>query len=156
MPKGYPLDELSSMYEWIQQKTKDARGLTHSAEKLLNSAIQEAMGEKDVAGNPEQLVYVARRIAKVRKAFLEWGIEFNLTEVKPECERLFVLMSDSAKDCIEKIEGFPSRVNSEIDKSVEAYKRGEQYVANLKLTFEMTNGPEIQAEFARLENLVGH
>ena len=36
----------SILIDIYEQKTKDARGLAHSAEKLLNSAIQEAMGEK--------------------------------------------------------------------------------------------------------------
>lgn len=150
------LEDLLSMYNWIQQKAQTAQALGHSVEKLLTPIIKEAMGEQGVAGDPEKLVYVAQRIAKVRKAFLEWSLEFNLAEIQPECERLFSLLSASSNDVIEKLESLPEKVFLETDKAVEADKRGERYVANIALIFTMVNAAEVEAEFTRLRNLIGY
>src|SRR5262249_24072566 len=93
--KIHSVNELIPMAEWIQQKTSEALALVQSVDRLLNSAIQEALGEPGMPGNPEQLVYVARRVAKVRKSLLEWSMECKLAQVRPECEKLFSLLAES-------------------------------------------------------------
>lgn len=120
---------------------------------LLNSAIQEALREKGVPGDPEHLVYVARRIAQIHKELLKWTIEFNCTKVSSDYERLLFLMSAFSKDAIEKLEGIPASFDAEIVKAVEAHKRGEDYIAQIMV--KITGNPyqeELMAEFDRIIN----
>src|SRR5258706_13755541 len=61
------LDDLLTMYNWIQQKLSDMQALALSAGQLMNQAIQDALGKPGEPGDPEHLGYVARRLAKIRK-----------------------------------------------------------------------------------------
>ena len=149
------LDDLLSMHHWISRKFSEMKGFIHSFGKLMNSAIQEAFREPGVPGDPEHIVYVARRLARVRKELLEWTIDFNCAEVRPECERLLFLISASSKDSIEQIENIPVRIDAEISKALEANQRGEKYVANIMVTLsELPHLAEIEVEFEKLSRLV--
>jgi len=148
------LDDLLLMYNWIQQKLSDMEALVHSASQLMNQAIQEALGKPGEPGDPEHLVYVARRLSKVRKELVNWSIEFACTKAQPECGKLLTLLSLASRDTIEKIESIPSRLDDEIAKAIAANKRGEKYVAELMLKIEMSHSDEICAEFQKLSQLI--
>jgi hypothetical protein len=139
---------------WIQQKLSDMEALIHSAGQLMNQAIQEALGRPGEPGDPEHLVYVARRLARIRKELVNWSIEFHCTKTQPECGRLLSLLSLASKDTIEKIESIPSKLNGEVARGIEANKRGEKYVGQLMLKIEMSHVDEICAEFQRLSQLI--
>jgi hypothetical protein len=149
----HDLGELPQMMQWVQQKLKDIMGLVHSADRLMNKAIQEAFKEPGVSGDPEHIVYVARSIAQVRRELLAWTIDFNCTEVKPECERLISLISTFSQNVLEQLESIPKLLDEEVDKAVNARERGEEYIARLQLTFTLPNSDEIAAEFKRLEQM---
>jgi hypothetical protein len=148
------LDDKISVADWLQLKMSEIRGLVDSAGKLMNSAIQEALREPGVPGDPEHLVYVARRIAQIHKALLKWTIEFNCADVSSDYKRLLFLMSAFSKDSIEKLESLPILLDAEISKAVDAHKRGEKYVAEVMLKIE--GNPyqdELMIEFAQLKNV---
>jgi len=106
-----------------------------------------------VPGDPEHLVYVARRVAQIRKSLLKWTIEFNCTDVTSDYKRLLFLISAFSKDAIEKLESFPALIDAEIAKGIEANKRGEKFDGEIML--KIGGNPdqeELMAEFARLSN----
>lgn len=148
------LGNLPEMMQWVQQKLTDIRALVMSAEKLMNKAIQEALKEPGISGDPEHIVYVAHRIAQVRKELLTWTVDFHCTEVKPQCERLLTLISNFSKHVIEELESIPKRLDDEIDKAVDASKRGGKYVATLNLTFSIPENNELSAEFDKLTRMI--
>jgi hypothetical protein len=150
----HPLGELQQMYNWIQQKLNNIRALVHSVDRLMNQAIQEALGKPGEPGDPEHLVYVATRIARIRKELVNWTIEFGCTDVQPECEQLLSLISATSKDVIAQIESIPSKLDAEITKALEANKRGEKYVAELILTLTIPHSEEITAEFEKLSRMI--
>ncbi len=148
------LDDLLTMYNWIQQKLSDMQALALSAGQLMNQAIQDALGKPGEPGDPEHLVYVARRLAKIRKELVNWSIEFGCTKARPECEKLLSLLSLASKDTIEKIESIPFGLDGEVAKALDANKRGEKYVGELMLKIEMSHSEEICAEFEKLSHLL--
>lgn len=150
----HDLDELPQMMQWVQQKLKDIKALVHSAERLLNKAIQEAFKELGVPGEPERIIYVARSMAQVRRELLIWTIDFKCTEVKPECERLITLVSTFSQNILEQLESIPKLLDDEIDMAAAAHERGETYVARVQLTFTIPNSDEISAEFERLNQML--
>jgi len=146
----HPLREPWLMINWLQQKMNEIGALVDSASRLMNEAIQDALGNPGVAGDPEHLVYCARRIAQIRKELVKWTIEFRCTEVQPECEHLLSLISEMSKDVIEKLESIPAKLDAEITKALEAHARGQKYTAELMLSLTIPNNDEIAAEFAKL------
>jgi len=150
----HDLGELPQMMQWVQQKLKDIQGLVHSADRLLNKVIQEAFKEPGVSGDPELFVYAERSFALVRRELLIWTIDFNCTEVKPECARLISLLSTFSKNVLEQLESFPKLVDEEVDKAVSAHERGEKYAARVHLVLSGPNSDEITAEFERLNQML--
>jgi hypothetical protein len=149
----YPLNDMHQMVDWIGRKLRDISALGPSAERLMNQAVQDAMRKPGESGDPEHIVYCARRLAGIRKEALKWTLEFRRAEVQPGCERLLLLLSGMSKECIEEIEGFPSRLESEIAKATQAYRNGQEYTANVQLTLRSTFSEEIQTEFENVRNL---
>jgi hypothetical protein len=150
----HELGELPQMFDWIRNKLSKIKALIHSVECLMNQAIQEALGPQGEPGNPELLLYVAKRVAHVRKELVHWALEFRCTDVQPECERLLSLTSDMSKDAIMQIETIPSRLNSEISKAVEAVGRGERYTAELIVKLTTPYSDELAAEFEKLNEVI--
>jgi len=150
MGRIHDLGELPQMMQWVQQKLKDIQGLVYSVDRLMNKAFQEAMKEQGVSGDPEHIVYVARKIAQIRREVLVWTIDFNCAEVKPECERLISLISASSQNVLEQLESIPKLFDEETDKAVAAHERGEQYPAHLHLTLTIPNSDKICAEIERV------
>lgn len=146
----HDLAELPQMFQWVGQKIKDILGLVQSADSLLNKAIQEALKEPGVTGDPEHIVYVARRIAQVHKELLRWTIEFNCTEVQPECERLLALVSAFSGGIVSQLREMPSQIEAEVAKCLEANRRGEKYTGQVLLKFETPDNTELFAEFERV------
>jgi len=147
---AHAVSELFPLMQWIQQEFDDILGLVHSAERLMNQAIQEALREPGVPGDPEHIVYVSRRIARVRKELLAWTIGFQCASVKPECERLISLIAELSSDIVAQLESIPSRIDSEINKAIEAKERGEAYMATVMLKLSIPNIDVISAEFQKL------
>ena len=144
------LDAVFQLRNWLLQKWKDLLALVRSLERLMNQAIQQAIGKPGEPGDPELLVYVAKRIARIRKELVNWTIEFGCTEVNPECGHLLSLISLMSKDVIVQIENFPARLETEVNKGIEATNRGEKYVADLIMKLTIDNIEEISAEMEKL------
>jgi hypothetical protein len=148
------LGELPQVVQWAGQKLNNIVGLVQSVDPLVNKALQEAFKEPGVPGDPELIVYVARTIAQVRRELLMWTIDFNCTEVRPECKRLIVLISDFSQNVIEQLESIPTRLDEEIRKVENALHRGEKYEGNVQVSISIPENKELSAEFERLMKML--
>lgn len=146
------LEDSLSAQLWVQQRMKDAINLTRSASKLMNKVIQEAVGKLGEAGDPEYIVYAARRLAVLHKKILEWSIDFICAEVPPKFRRLFDLISNMTADFITQLESIPSGLDMEIVKAVEAHEKGLSYAASFNLKISIHNIEEIEAEFQKIQS----
>jgi hypothetical protein len=149
------LGDMGALFIWIAQKYDEILALTDSFSQLLNKVIQDALGRPGQSGDPEHLLYVAKRLARLRKAVIEWAIDFNCTKTRPECERVLNLIAAASGVIIQTIESIPAVVDAEINKAIEAHGRGEVYEAKMMFTLsEMPNSAEIQVEFEKLSRLI--
>ncbi len=143
------------LWNWIQQKLVEIMALCVSAEKLTNTALVEALREHGTPGDPEHLFYVARRLAQIRKAFLEWAIEFNCADVDEEYKRLLFLTSAFSKDAIERLENLPILIDMEITKALETYeKTGQKQLVDINV--KIGGNPyqkDLEAEIQRFKSL---
>jgi hypothetical protein len=146
--------DVLTMSDWIQQKLADIRALVDSVQKLLNTAIQEAVGASGQPGNPEQITYVARKIGAFHRRLLEWTVSFNDADVRPQCQRVVELIANFSDDIIRQLETIPSRVRSETIKALEAKQKGESYEANIMVILSIPANDELTAEFDQLTSWV--
>jgi hypothetical protein len=136
---------------WILAKISNARSLVESVSNLMNIAIQEAFGPPGVAGDPEHIAYVARKLGLNHRRLLEWSADFNDVEVLPQFSRLLSLVASFSTDAIAQLESLPERLRIELEKAINAKRRGETYIANVMLIFQGPKvGDEIAKEYERL------
>lgn len=147
--------EPREVFDWIALKGREIRLLVGSAETLLNVAIHEALGPQGSPGDPEHIVYVARRLAHIYKALLEWTIDFNLVDAESAFERILQLYAKFSDVVIAEFEGMPIRIITEIDKAVVADRRGDTYIADMRFTFGVPDTTELHEEFQRLGRVFG-
>lgn len=77
-------EDFVSTNNWILHKLANIEAIVHSTSNLMNVAIQEALGAPGVAGDPEHIAYVAQRLALNHKRLLEWTIDFNDIDARPD------------------------------------------------------------------------
>jgi hypothetical protein len=148
--KTNQLGNAPEVMNWLAKKMHEMTLLGTSFEKLLNVAMQEALGPEGAPGNPEHIVYVARRVSGLYKAALQWAIEFNHVDVDPEFQRALHLASELTNSFILEIESMPQKFVAETDKGVTARQRGEAYTPNLRFTL---NAPDNSALLQEIERL---
>jgi len=151
--------DVLSTNNWISKKLADASSLVDSISRLMNVAIQEALGPVGVAGNSEHIAYVAHRLALNHRRLLEWTVDFNDVRARPQFSRLLSLIATFSNDAIAKLESLPERVRVEIGKALDRDRKGQKYEAEIMLTFEGPKaGDEIAKEYEKLEAWVssGH
>src|SRR5207245_9487604 len=119
------------------KKFRDILRVVRSAEKLRNKAIQEAVGPLGVAGNAEQLVYVARRLGEVYRAVLDWTAEFNRVDLHSELGRLMTIASSFSSDIIKQLESIPSRLTEQIVQATAAVDQGRPGTVEIMITLSI-------------------
>lgn len=146
-----PGADLLAMTDWIQGKFKSIRALVDTASTLMNTAIQEAMGPLEVAGDSQHIVYVARRLAQVHRSLLEWAIDCNDVEVRPQCERAIALIATFANDVLHKLESIPEKIQTEISKALEAKQKGETYKTEIMIVLDSPPTNEFAEELEKIQ-----
>jgi hypothetical protein len=146
--------ELQEVGGWLQNQITRASRLIESGGKLLNVGFAEAAGPPGMPGNPEFIVYVARRLGKICRELVQWIVNFSEVEVHREFELAFSLISNFTRDALDKFRSIPSIFDQAMNEAEEAKRRGEEFARNveLKLTNPMT--PELKEELGRLTTLV--
>lgn len=129
--------DIQSAMSWIGQKLGDLMRLTDIWRKIMNSILHDAFREPGIAGDPEQIVYAARRLSGVYKSLLEWTIEFNSAQAPEIYAAVLALLSQATEGVIEKIELTPSAIDAEITKAAEMVRNGGNYSGGVHFTLDV-------------------
>jgi hypothetical protein len=117
---------------------------------LLGRTIGEAFGPPGVSGNPEKIVYTARKVAELYRAAIAWSIECYRYEVDSEYRRFIELLTEVPADVISQIESFPGRVEKACEEMIQAGGGNQQLV----LTVGPLDLKELSRERERLFSLL--
>ena len=150
-------EDVVATNKWVSKKLADASALVDSFSNLYNVAIQEAFGAPGVAGNAEQIAYVAQRLALIHQRLLEWAIDFNDVKAHPEFSRLLALIAEFPTDTIEQLEGLSQRFHAETEKALEAIRKGETGHVDVRIVLKNPAvGDAIAREYEKLEAWVSN
>jgi hypothetical protein len=147
---------IQEAFAWLDVQNQRVLRIIKSGETLVNVALPEALGPPGKPGDPELLVYVARRMGAVCKELLQWKQDFSEVEVHQELGQLFLLISNFTKDALDNWQRFPDEIDSAIVDARAARDRGEKFSRDLKFTLRTVWTPELQAEFARVNDLISN
>lgn len=140
--------------DWILGQLERIRRLIESLMKLGNESLLEALGPSGVPGDPELLLYVARRMGEAVREVLNWTLDFLNVSVPDDLQRLVKLSSEFSKDAIENIFSFPDRMDSMLTEALEALSQGGTFSAKLTLCLDLPSSPELEHEIALLKKRI--
>ena len=152
-----PVNELAAteVFPWIRIQFERLIRLVNSLSALGNEALQEAFGPPGQPGNPELIVYVARRMADVAQQVIAWTTDFLSVRVDPEFERLIELTSKFSTDVLDKLESFPPWIDEEMQKVEHSAAKGEKYKTELILRLSTPVPEGYDEEMERLKSHFG-
>lgn len=115
---------------WIPRKLDEARGFGVAIEQIMKRALPEALGPEGQAGDPEAILYCAKKLAGVYRNATKWRLEFMRVSVPAELSVLksLVLRFQVAS----QIEEFALRFNRELKQAVLDMEAGKAVTVNLR------------------------
>ncbi len=135
------------------QKLDEMVKLMHVLEVILNSAVQEAIGDPGVPSNLEMMVYVAKRFASIYERLIAWALYFKSIQVDETFEHLQDLLYSLPKSALATMDAFVNRLYSEII-ALPDVDDGVKHEITLTCTLDAANTGEICEEIERINTLL--
>lgn len=133
--------DLLQFAPWAQARMGEISHLVEVADKLMNTALQDAFGPPGIAGSAEGIIFVARSLARVYREGIEWALRVRRTHAEAEGFDLAIAaLAACSPSIVEKIGDWGLALAGEIDRTVEeAYAApagGERRTVHFTLHFE--------------------
>ena len=132
--------------EWSAGKMRELEKLISSANVLLNTSAQEAVGKPGEPVNADAIVGVARKLGKVLDGMLRWGKNAKCAILAEPFERMGSQMTLFVGDAIEQFERFPVESLHKCEETLAQPATGKTVPLNLTLKFRLSNAEGYQKE----------
>jgi hypothetical protein len=101
--------------EWLLTRSHELQGLVATLNHLLNVEAGASVGEPGQPGDPDHIMWTARKLGDVLQASLEWGQRIRRSRVHEPFKRAAGEMSAFANDLIEQMVAFPGSKLAQIE-----------------------------------------
>jgi hypothetical protein len=143
--------EKFEVFSWLKRKSAELGRLISTFETIINVALQEALGPPGVAGDPEAIVYVGRKLANLYREAIQWSLDFKNIDVDDDFRRIVELTGRMTTNMVYEIEEFSARYQTTLEETLANLpKPGEQRVIDLTLKVTMPDMTELHAEVERI------
>lgn len=133
---------------WMRNRINEIMELARSAGKLVNTALPLALGPPGEAASDREIIFVARQLAKIYRAVIEWSQTIRRSRTTDSDLQMAIgELSTFGSDIIEKIGSFGPMINGQLsaalaDLEMNPLGAGESTrVLDLLLVFE---GPDVE------------
>ena len=147
-------ERIGEVTNWLRTRLVEIQMLVETSNRLINSALSEALGPRGQPGSPELLAYVARRLGEVYGRLLTWTNDFYSVSADTEFERAIQLSSNFSRDVINSLESFPAQIDGAMNEAEAARTRGEAYNGEVIVAINIPINAELDAEMERLRDLI--
>src|SRR6185503_5953360 len=142
---------------WLSRKINEAQRIASALTQLMNVALTDAMRPDGVPSVPEEIVYVAKRMAQVYRGAIEWIMELNRVHCDEEFKRAVILASEFGSMIVKEVEGFGANTLEKLEREANAPRLpGERRVIEIKLTISSPDLTEFNREIDRLRQVYGY
>lgn len=138
----------------LPNKLDEMLKLVHLLGVLMNTVIQDAMGDPGCPSDLEMMVYTAKKLAAVYERLTEWALYFKSIEIDDSCGHLIDLVSDIPNSVLGTIDEFVQKFYSEVTDIPDVDDNVSRHI-DLKYSLEAPNIEEINAEIRNIANLLG-
>ncbi len=143
--------EKFEVFSWLRRKSGELGRLIPTFETSINVALQEALGPPGVAGDPEAIVYVGKKLVSLYREAIEWSLDFKNVDVDDDFRRIVELTARMSTNMVDEIEEFSARYQTTLEDALANLPEpGEQRVIDLTLKLTMPDMTELHAEVERI------
>lgn len=137
----------------ISIKLNEIMKLNEILEKLLNSAIQDAIGLPGEPSDLEMMVYVSKQFALLYERVVAWALYFKTLHTDEIFKDLLQLLYELPKSMLTQMDDFIDRMYMEITKLPDV-KDDVNREIKLSCVLDEANTADINAEIQRLYGLL--
>lgn len=137
----------------ISDKLDEMLQLTNILSTLLNSTLQDAIGDPGIPSDLDMMIYTSRQIAVIYKRMVEWGLYFKSLHTDEEFGCLLNLLYELANSVMRKIDEFIEQVYTEIT-ALSDIETNTHRTLTLTCTLDVANMDEINKEIQRLSTIL--
>jgi hypothetical protein len=141
--------ERTELLDDISEKLNEIIDLSDIFETLLNSALQEAIGDPGVPSNLDMMIYVSKQLASIYNRIIEWGLYFKSVHTEDVFDNLLSMLCELPGFMMSQIDDFVKKVYDEI-MDLPDIEDGIERKISLKCVLDGANTEEINIEIERL------
>lgn len=141
--------ERTELLDDVSEKLDEILDLSGILATLLNSVVQEAIGDPGVPSNLDMMIYVSKQLASIYKRMIEWGLYFKSIHTEEVFNNLLSLLCQLPGDLLIQIDEFVAKVFDQITELPDA-EDGIERVISLECVLKANNLNEINDEIKRL------
>jgi Domain of unknown function (DUF4062) len=125
--------------EWILTRSHELQGLVATLNHLLNVEAGASFGEPGQPGDPDHIMWAARKLGDILQVALEWSHRIRRARVHEPFKRAAREMSAFANDLVDQIVAFPSSKLAQIEDALVAASAGRPQTLQFTLTITLSN-----------------
>ena len=135
--EGKTLSEPSDIKDYILSQNQSLMQVSSGLDRLINEALPTALQEVQSTGNPERLVYVAKKAGEAYRSSIAWTLDYRRIHVEDKYQNLISMASNLSSNMIREIEEFSELLQSELKNAISTI-RDDGGSVNLELTLTLT------------------
>jgi hypothetical protein len=139
---------------WIQNRLEEARRFAVSVNQIMNQAFVQALGPEGEDGDPEAILYCAKRLADVYKGAMKWRLEFVKINIPDQLDKLKAATASLCDHIPPQIEEFASEINRELKQAIVDMEAGKSVSLHIRLELTTPGADGIDREVSRLNALI--
>lgn len=114
--EGKSFSNAPEFINWIMDHCNKLDRIVSNLNILFNEALQIAMGEPGVPGDPDHIIYATNKIVDGYKQSIVWCLECNSIAVDRELQPLLISASGFSFGIVDELEKYSMKVKNEIEK----------------------------------------
>jgi hypothetical protein len=143
-----------SFSDWSQTKAQEALRFITNVSQIIGEALPQAFGPPGTSGDPEAILYCAKRLAGVYRSAMEWRLDFVRAEVATELDKLKATTARLCDNMVPEIEEFSLKLNRELKQAVVDAQSGKKIVLDITLKLTSAGAAEVENETQQLRALI--
>ena len=143
----------NELLEAVSVKLNELAQLNGILVTLLNSTIQDAIGEAGIPSDLELIVYVSKQLALLYKRIVAWALYFKTIHTDEVFKRLLKLLYELPKSILTQMDNFVNKLYSEIT-NLPDIEDGVTRKIELSCVLDEANTGAINKDMERLYKLL--
>lgn len=138
----------------ISERLNGIVKLTDVLSTLINTTIQEALGEPGVPSDLEMMIYTSKRLSAIYERLIGWSLYFKSLCVNEMFDKLLDLLYEFPQSILKHIDYFVEQLYNQITEIPDVEDFVERNIT-LHIHLDQSNLDEINDEILRLTALIG-